>query len=382
MVLNETSYFGAGCRSAIADEIKNRGFKKVLVVVDPNLLKPEVGVAKKVTDVLDKAGIKYEVFSKLKANPTVTNVKDGVKAFKAAKADCLVAIGGGSSMDTAKGISIVIANPKFADVCSLEGVAATKNRGVPIIALPTTAGTAAEVTINYVITDEKNRKKMVCVDPKDIPIVAAVDAELMVGLPKGFTAGTGMDALTHAIEGYITKAAWTMTDMMHLEAIRLISTHLRAAVKNGKDMKAREGMALAQYIAGMGFSNVGLGIVHSMAHPLGAFYDTPHGIANALLLPFVMEYNAKAAKQKYRAIAEAMGVDTTGMTVGQAAKAAIGAVRQLSLDVGIPQKLHLIGVKKEDLQALSECAFKDVCTGGNPRDTNPAEILAVYKKAF
>ena len=380
IILNETSYFGAGCRSAIADEIKGRGFKKILVVTDPMLLK--IGVAQKVTEVLDKAGIPYEIFSSLKPNPTVKNVQDGVAAFKAAGADCLVAIGGGSAMDTAKGISIVAANPDFADVCSLEGVAPTKNRGVPVIALPTTAGTAAEVTINYVITDEKNRKKMVCVDPKDIPIIAAVDAELMMGLPKGVTAATGMDALTHAIEGYITKAAWSMTDMVHLEAIRLISKHLRAAVANGMDKVAREGMALAQYTAGMGFSNVGLGIVHSMAHPLGAFYDTPHGVANALLLPFVMAYNAKAAKAKYGEIAKAMGVDVSGMTVDEAADAAIAAVRQLSLDVGIPQKLHEIGVKEEDLEALSKCAFADVCTGGNPRDTCPAEILEIYKTAF
>lgn len=380
IILNETSYFGFGCRSAIADEIKNRGFKKVLVVTDPMLLK--IGVAKKVTDVLDGAGIAYEVFSSLKPNPTVKNVQDGVAAFKKAGADCLVAIGGGSAMDTGKGISIVAANPDFADVCSLEGVAPTKNRGIPLIALPTTAGTAAEVTINYVITDEDHRKKMVCVDPKDIPIIAAVDAELMMGLPKGVTAATGMDALTHAIEGYITKAAWSMTDMVHLEAIRLIQKHLRAAVANGNDKVAREGMALAQYTAGMGFSNVGLGIVHSMAHPLGAFYDTPHGVANALLLPFVMEYNKVAAKAKYAEIAKAMGVDITGMDADQAADAAIAAVRKLSLDVGIPQKLHEIGVKEEDLPALSQSAFNDVCTGGNPREATVPEILEIYKTAF
>ena len=380
MILNETSYFGCGCRSVIADEIKNRGFKKVLVVTDPALLK--IGVAQLVTAVLDKAGIAYEVFSGLKANPSIRNVTDGVAAFKAAGADCLVAIGGGSAIDTAKGIGIVAANPSFADVRSLEGVAATKNRSMPIIALPTTAGTAAEVTINYVITDEENRKKMVCVDPKDIPVVAAVDAELMMGLPKSVTASTGMDALTHAIEGYITKGAWGMTDMMHLEAIRLIAKHLRAAVADGKDVVAREGMALAQYTAGMGFSNVGLGIVHSMAHPLGAFYDTPHGVANALLLPFVMAYNAPAAKAKYGEIAKAMGVKLGRMKGDQAAEAAIDAVRKLSVDVGIPQRLREIGVKEADLPALSQSAFNDVCTGGNPRDTSPAEILEIYKKAF
>lgn len=380
MILNETSYFGCGCRSVIADEIKNRGFKKVLVVTDPALLK--IGVAQEVTAVLDKAGIAYEVFSGLKANPSIRNVTDGVSAFKAAGADCLVAIGGGSAIDTAKGVGIVAANPSFADVRSLEGVALTRNRSVPIIALPTTAGTAAEVTINYVITDEENRKKMVCVDPKDIPVVAVVDAELMMGLPKSVTASTGMDALTHAIEGYITKGAWGMTDMMHLEAIRLIAKHLRTAVAEGKNVAAREGMALAQYTAGMGFSNVGLGIVHSMAHPLGAFYDTPHGVANALLLPFVMEYNAPAAKAKYREIAKAMGVEIGEMTIEQAAEAAIEAVRKLSSDVGIPQRLHEIGVKETDLPALSKSAFNDVCTGGNPRKTNPAEILEIYKKAF
>ena len=380
MILNETSYFGCGCRSVIADEIKNRGFKKVLVVTDPALLK--IGVAQRVTAVLDQAEIAYEVFSGLKANPTIRNVTDGVAAFKAAGADSLVAIGGGSAIDTAKGIGIVAANPSFADVRSLEGVAPTQNRSIPIIALPTTAGTAAEVTINYVITDEENRKKMVCVDPKDIPIVAVIDAELMMGLPKSVTASTGMDALTHAIEGYITKGAWSMTDMVHLEAIRLISKHLRAAVADGKNVAAREGMAVAQYTAGMGFSNVGLGIVHSMAHPLGAFYDTPHGVANALLLPFVMEYNAPSAKAKYGEIAKAMGVKIGRMTVDQAAEAAIAAVRKLSLDVAIPQRLREIGVKEADLPALSQSAFKDVCTGGNPRETNPAEILEIYTKAF
>lgn len=380
MILNETSYFGCGCRRAIADEIKSRGFKKILVVTDPALLK--LGVARMVTEVLDKAGIAYAVFSGLKANPTIRNVTDGVAAFKAAGADALVAIGGGSAIDTAKGVGIVAANPAFSDVRSLEGVAPTTHRSIPVIALPTTAGTAAEVTINYVITDEDNRKKMVCVNPKDIPVIAAVDAELMMGLPKSVTASTGMDALTHAIEGYITKGAWGMSDMLHLEAIRLIARHLRAAVADGKDVAAREGMALAQYTAGMGFSNVGLGIVHSMAHPLGAFYDTPHGVANALLLPFVMEYNAPAAQSKYGAIAEAMGVKTGRKGVEKAAEAAIAAVRQLSVDVGIPQRLHEIGVKEADLPALSQSAFKDVCTGGNPRATSPEDILKIYQGAY
>lgn len=379
-ILNETSYFGAGARESLADEIKSRGFKKILFVTDKVLL--ECGVAKKVTDVMEKAGVAYDTYSEIKANPTVKNVQDGVKLFKDCGADALVAVGGGSVMDTAKGIGIIIANPEFSDVVSLEGVADTKNKSVPLIALPTTSGTAAEVTINYVITDEANKKKMVCVDPHDIPVVAIVDSDLMMGMPKGLCASTGMDALTHAIEGYITPGAWEMSDMVEVKAIELIHQSLYDSV-NG-DPKARETMALAQYIAGMGFSNVGLGIVHSMAHPLGAFYDTPHGVANALLLPYVLEYNAESpAKPKFKGIAKAMGVKhTKQMSDDEAVKAAIDAVRDLSLSIGIPQKLSEIGVKEEDLQALSVAAFNDVCTGGNPRPTSPEEILEIYRKAF
>ena len=378
--LNETSYFGAGARENAATEIKARGLKKILFVTDKVLL--GCGVATKVTECLEQAGIPFEIYSDIKANPTVKNVQDGVAKFKEAGADGIVAVGGGSVMDTAKAVSVIIANPEFADVVSLEGVADTKNKGVPMIAMPTTSGTAAEVTINYVITDEINKKKMVCVDPHDIPVVAIVDSDLMMGMPKGLCASTGMDALTHAIEGYITPGAWEMSDMVELRAIELIHQSLYDSV-NG-DPKARETMALAQYIAGMGFSNVGLGIVHSMAHPLGAFYDTPHGVANALLLPYVLEYNAEsAAKPKYRAIAKAMGVENTeSMTEDEAVKAAIDAIRALSLSINIPQKLSEINVKEEDLQALSVAAFNDVCTGGNPRPTSPEEILEIYKKAF
>lgn len=379
-ILNETSYFGAGARESLADEIKARGFKKILFVTDKVLL--ECGVAKKVTEVMDKAGVSYETYCDIKANPTVKNVQDGVKIFKDCGADALVAVGGGSVMDTAKGIGIIAANPEYGDVVSLEGVAPTKNKSIPLIALPTTSGTAAEVTINYVITDEENKKKMVCVDPHDIPVVAIVDSDLMMGMPKGLCASTGMDALTHAIEGYITLGAWEMSDMVEIKAIELIHQSLYNSVQG--DPKARETMALAQYVAGMGFSNVGLGIVHSMAHPLGAFYDTPHGVANALLLPYVLEYNAEsAAKPKFRAIAKAMGVKhTKKMTDDEAVKAAVGAIRDLSVSIGIPQKLSEIGVKEEDLQALSVAAFNDVCTGGNPRPTSPEEILEIYKKAF
>ncbi len=379
-ILNETSYFGAGARENLADEIKARGFKKILFVTDKVLL--ECGVAGKVTEVMDKAGIPYETYCDIKANPTVKNVQDGVKVFKDCGADALVAVGGGSVMDTAKGIGIIVANPEFSDVVSLEGVAPTKNKSVPLIALPTTSGTAAEVTINYVITDEANKKKMVCVDPHDIPVVAIVDSELMMGMPKGLCASTGMDALTHAIEGYITAGAWEMSDMVELKAIELIHQSLYDSV-NG-DPKARETMALAQYVAGMGFSNVGLGIVHSMAHPLGAFYDTPHGVANALLLPYVLEYNAESpAKPKFKAIAKAMGVKhTKKMSDDECVSAAIDAIRQLSVSIGIPQKLSEIGVKEEDLKDLSVAAFNDVCTGGNPRPTSPEEILEIYKRAF
>lgn len=374
-VLNETSYHGSGAVSAVADEIKARGFKKAFVASDPDLIR--FGVSKKVTDVLDNAGIPYEIFSEIKANPTIENVQAGVAAFKASGADCIVAIGGGSSMDTAKAVGIVIANPEFADVRSLEGVAPTKNKCVPIIAVPTTAGTAAEVTINYVITDSEKNRKMVCVDVHDIPVVAVVDPDMMSSMPKGLTAATGMDALTHAIEGYITKGAWEMSDMFHLKAIEIISKNLRGAVENTPE--GREGMALGQYIAGMGFSNVGLGIVHSMAHPLGALYDTPHGVANAIILPTVMEYNAPATGERYRAIAKAMGVEETeNMSVEEYRKAAIDAVRQLSLDVGIPADLKEI-VKPEDVDFLAQSAYDDACRPGNPRDTSVEEIARLYR---
>ncbi len=379
MILNETSYFGAGAISEIVTEAKARGFKKALIVTDKDLIK--FNVAKKVTDLLDKASLAYEIFDEVKANPTVDIVKSGVETFKNAGADYLIAIGGGSPIDTAKGIGIIINNPEFSDVVSLEGVAETKKPCVPIIAVPTTAGTAAEVTINYVITDTEKKRKFVCVDPHDIPVVAIVDSDMMSSMPKGLTASTGMDALTHAIEGYTTLAAWELTDMMHLKAIEIISRSLRAACDN--DPKGREDMALGQYVAGMGFSNVGLGVVHGMAHPLGAFYDTPHGIANAVLLPYVMEYNAEYTGEKFRDIAKAMGVEgTESMSQEEYRKAAVDAVKQLSKDVGIPEKLHEIGVKEEDLQALAESAFADVCTGGNPRPCTVESILELYKTAF
>ena len=375
-VLNETSYHGAGCISAIVDEAKGRGFTKALVVTDKDLMK--FGVAGKVLKLLDENGLAYEVYDECKANPTIKNVQDGVEAFKAAGADYLIAIGGGSSMDTAKAIGIIIRNPEFADVRSLEGVAPTKNKCVDIIAVPTTAGTAAEVTINYVITDVEKNRKFVCVDVHDIPVVAVVDPEMMSSMPKGLTAATGMDALTHAIEGYITKGAWEMSDMMHIKAIEIIAKSLRGAVENTKE--GREGMALGQYIAGMGFSNVGLGIVHSMAHPLGAVYDTPHGIANAIILPTVMEYNAPATGEKYREIARAMGVKgVDDMSQEEYRKAAIDAVKQLSLDVGSPQDLKDI-VKPEDIQFLAESAYADACRPGNPRDTSVEEIVELYNK--
>lgn len=378
-ILNETSYFGAGARENIAVEIKGRGFKKALVVTDKDLIK--FGVAGKVFEVLDNAGIAYEVYDEVKANPTVKNVQAGVEKFKSAGADVIVAIGGGSAIDTAKGIGIIVANPEFSDVVSLEGTADTKNKAVPIIAAATTAGTAAEVTINYVITDEATKHKMVCVDPHDIPVVAIVDSELMSSMPRGLTAATGMDALTHAIEGYITKGAWEMSDMFHIKAIEMIGKSLPDAVENKPE--GREAMALAQYVAGMGFSNVGLGIVHSMAHPLGAWYDTPHGVANAVLLPYVMEYNAPATGTKYRDIAVAMGVKgTENMSEDEYRKAAVDAVKALSKKVGIPEKLHEVGVKEEDLPALAKDAFNDVCTGGNPKDTSIEEILEIYKTAF
>ena len=373
-VLNETSYHGKGAIQEIATEIRARGFKKAFVCSDPDLIKFEV--TKKVTDILDAASIAYDIYSDIKPNPTIENVQNGVAAFKASGADCIVAIGGGSSMDTAKAIGIVITNPEFADVRSLEGVAPTKNPCVPIIAVPTTAGTAAEVTINYVITDAEKNRKMVCVDVHDIPVVAVVDPDMMATMPKGLTAATGMDALTHAIEGYITKGAWEMSDMFHLKAIEIIAKSLRGAVDNTDE--GREGMALGQYIAGMGFSNVGLGIVHSMAHPLGALYDTPHGVANAIILPTVMEYNAPATGEKYRDIAKAMGVcGVDAMALEEARKAAIDAVKQLSVDVGIPTDLKEI-VKPEDVDFLAESAYADACRPGNPRDTSVEEIKALY----
>lgn len=373
-VLNETSYHGAGAIKEIATEVKGRGFKKAFVCSDPDLIK--FGVTKKVTDVLDNADIDYEIYSEIKPNPTIENVQTGVAAFKASSADCIIAIGGGSSMDTAKAIGIIIKNPDFADVRSLEGVAPTTNKCVPIIAVPTTAGTAAEVTINYVITDTEKNRKMVCVDPKDIPIVAVVDPDMMSSMPKGLTAATGMDALTHAIEGYITAGAWELSDMFHLKAIEIISNSLRGAVENTPE--GREGMALGQYVAGMGFSNVGLGIVHSMAHPLGALYDTPHGVANAIILPTVMEYNAPATGEKYRNIAKAMGVDgVDGMTLDEARKAAVNAVKKLSKDVGIPENLKDI-VKPEDVDFLAQSAYDDACRPGNPRETSVEEIKELY----
>jgi len=380
IVLNEVSYFGPGARTIIPVEVYRRGFKKALVVTDKELIK--FGIAQKVIDVLVEAHIPFEIYDAIKPNPTVTNVKEGVGAFKKSEADFMIAIGGGSSIDTAKAIGIIANNPEFSDVVSLEGVADTKQRSVPVIAVATTAGTAAEVTINYVITDEINKKKMVCVDPNDIPVLAIVDAELMTSMPKGLTASTGMDALTHAIEGYITKGAWTISDMFELKAISLISKHLKNAVEQPGNIEARDGMAVAQYVAGMGFSNVGLGVVHGMAHPLGACYDTPHGVANALLLPYVMEYNMPSAIAKYKDIAVAMGVDVTGMSIEEAAKAAVKAVKDLAVSINIPQKLSAIGVKEEDLERLAISAFNDVCTPGNPRDTSANEILEIYKQAF
>ena len=374
-VLNETSYHGAGAIKDIATEAKGRGFKRAFVCSDPDLIK--FGVTKKVIDVLEGAGLDYEIYSNIKPNPTIENVQTGVEAFKKSGADYLIAIGGGSSMDTAKGIGIVIANPEFEDIRSLEGVAPTKNKSVPIFAVPTTSGTAAEVTINYVITDVEKNRKMVCVDPKDIPVVAFVDPEMMSSMPKGLTAATGMDALTHAIEGYITAGAWELSDMFHLKAIEIISRSLRNAVANTPE--GRADMALGQYVAGMGFSNVGLGIVHSMAHPLGALYDTPHGVANAIILPTVMEYNAPATGEKYREIARAMGVQgVDSMTQEEYRKAAIDAVRKLSEDVGIPADLKAI-VKEEDIPFLAQSAYDDACRPGNPRETSVEEIAELYK---
>ncbi len=377
-ILNELSYFGAGARKELPAVVARLGFKKALVVTDKGLVK--FGVCKMVTDVMDEAGIPYEIFSDVVPNPTVTNVKNGVKAFADAKADFMVAIGGGSSMDTAKGIGIVTNNPEFSDVVSLEGVAPTKKKSVPIICFPTTAGTAAETTINYVIIDEEAHKKMVCVDPNDIPCCSIVDAELMYSLPVGTTAATGMDALTHAIEGYITKAAWELSDMFEIEAIRLINKYLRLAVFDPQNPKGREGMALAQYVAGMAFSNVGLGVVHGMAHPMGSLQNIPHGVANAILLPTIMEFNAPVCREKFVEIAKAMGAYKEGMTQIEAAQAACDAVRALAIEVGIPQHLSEIGIFEKDIDALADQAIADVCTPGNPRKVTRDDIVELYKK--
>ncbi|MCX4284646.1 lactaldehyde reductase [Duncaniella dubosii] len=379
-ILNEVSYFGPGARKELPEVVKRLGKSKALIVTDAGLVK--FGVAKMVTDVLDKAAIPYEIFSDVKPNPTVTNVKNGIEAYKKSGADFIIAIGGGSSIDTAKAVGIVINNPEFSDIVSLEGCAPTKNKSVPIVALPTTAGTAAETTINYVIIDEVNQKKMVCVDPNDIPAVAIVDAELMYSLPASLTAATGMDALTHAIEGYITKGAWALSDMFEIEAIRMISRNLPTAVAEPSNAVARDAMAVAQYVAGMAFSNVGLGLVHGMAHPLGSLFDIPHGVANALLLPTIMEWNMPACLDKYPAIAEAMGVDISDMTREEAAQAACDAVKALSIKVGIPQHLSEIGIKESDIDTLSEQAIADVCTPGNPRDVAIEDIKALYAKVL
>ncbi len=377
-ILNETSYFGAGSREVLAGEIAKRGYNKAFIVADKDLI--GFGIVAKVTDVL--GDFPYEIFSEFKANPTVNNVKAGVEAYKASGADFVIAIGGGSAIDTAKAVAIIINNPEFADVVSLEGVADTKKKCVDIIALPTTAGTAAEVTINYVITDEESGRKMVCVDPNDIPLLAIVDAELMATMPAGLTAATGMDALTHAIEGYITKGAWELSNILEINAIKIIADNLRTATYDGANKRAREQMALGQYVAGMAFSNVGLGCVHSMAHPLGARFDIAHGVANALLLPIVMEFNMPACEKKYCRIATAMGVDVSNMTVAEGAQAAVDAVRQLSLDLKIPQTLREIGIPEDALAQLANDAFNDVCTGGNPREITEADILELYRKAY
>ena len=375
-VLNKISYHGKGAIAHIVEEVQARELKKAFVCSDPDLIK--FNVTQKVTNLLEKAGFGYEIYSNIKANPTIENVKAGVEAFKNSGADYIIAIGGGSSIDTAKAIGIIANNPEFSDVRSLEGVAPTKNDAVLTIAVPTTAGTAAEVTINYVITDVEKNRKFVCVDPHDIPLIAVIDSDMMSSMPKGLTAATGMDALTHAIEGYITKGAWELSDMFHLKAIELISKSLRGAVENTEE--GREGMALGQYVAGMGFSNVGLGIVHSMAHPLGAFYDTPHGIANAIILPTVMEYNAESTGEKYREIARAMGIkNVDSMTQEEYRKAAVDAVKKLSKDVGIAPNLVGI-VKEEDIPALAQSAFDDACRPGNPKDTSVEEIAALYRK--
>lgn len=377
-ILNEVSYFGPGARKELPGVVARLGFKKALVVTDKGLIK--FGVAKQVTDVMDEAGIAYEIFSDVKPNPTVTNVKDGIEACKKAEADFIVAIGGGSAMDTAKGIGIVVRNPEFSDIVSLEGVADTKNKSLPIIALPTTAGTAAETTINYVIIDETRQAKMVCVDPNDIPCVAIIDAELMYSLPKSLTAATGMDAMTHAIEGLITKAAWELSDMFEIKAIEMIYKYLPIAVDEPTNPVGRDGMAVAQYVAGMAFSNVGLGVDHGMAHPLSALHDIPHGVACAMLLPTVMRFNAPAAKAKYVDIAKACGVYKDGMTVDEAADAACEAIADLSRRVGIPEHLTELGITEKDIDALADQAIADVCTPGNPREVTRDDIVALYKQ--
>lgn len=377
-ILNEVSYFGPGARKMLPEAVSRLGKDKAMIVTDPGLIK--FGVAKMVTDILDEAGIKYEIFSDVKPNPTVSNVKNGVDAFKKAEAGLIIAVGGGSAIDTAKGIGIVVRNPEFADIVSLEGCAPTKEKSVPIIALPTTAGTAAETTINYVIIDEEKQKKMVCVDPNDIPAVAIVDSELMYSLPHDLTAATGMDALTHAIEGYITKGAWEMSDMFEIEAIRMISRYLPVAVEEPSNADARNGMAVAQYIAGMAFSNVGLGLVHGMAHPLGSLFDIPHGVANAILLPSVMRFNMECCLDKYPAIARAMGIDTTGMSAEEASIAACDAVTALAIKVGIPRHLSELGITENDIPRLAEQALSDVCTPGNPREVTLSEIVNIYKQ--
>lgn len=379
-ILNEVSYFGPGARKVLPEVVQRLNKAKALVVTDKGLI--QFGVAKMVTDVLDEAAISYDIFSDVKPNPTVSNVKAGIESFKKAGADFIIAIGGGSAMDTAKGIGIVINNPEFDDIVSLEGCAPTKNKSVPIVALPTTAGTAAETTINYVIIDENKQKKMVCVDPNDIPAVAIIDAELMYSLPKGLTAATGMDALTHAIEGYITKGAWEMSDMFEIEAVRMIARYLPVAVNEPSNPEGRNGMAVAQYIAGMAFSNVGLGLVHGMAHPMGSLFDVPHGVANALLLPTIMEFNMPACLDKYPEIAKAMGVDTSGMSKKEAAQAAVDAVRNLAVKVGIPQHLSELGISSADIPALAEQAISDVCTPGNPREVTLDDIKALYEKVL
>ncbi|WP_312311678.1 lactaldehyde reductase [Atlantibacter sp.] len=378
MILNETSWFGRGAVNALADEVKRRDYRKALIVTDNTLV--ACGLAAKLTDKLDSAGLKYEMFSDVVPNPTIKVVQQGLKAFRQSEADYLIALGGGSPQDTCKAIGIIIANPEFEDVRSLEGVAPTRNPSVPIFAIPTTAGTAAEVTINYVITDEENRRKFVCVDPHDIPLAAFIDADMMDGMPAALKAATGVDALTHAIEGYTTRAAWELTDTLHLKAIEIIGRSLRQSVAG--ESAAVEDMALGQYIAGMGFSNVGLGLVHGMAHPLGAFYDTPHGVANAILLPHVMRYNADYTGEKFRHIAKAMGVDVEGMTIEQAREAAIGAVEALNRDVGIPASLRDVGAREEDIAELAQAALADVCTGGNPREATLDDIVALYHGAF